>query len=178
MAEEILEEMEEGEGRGLFSVLILLLLLIVLIGAYMFISSSNNSQESTDGSPTQASNENTYLETDSISASANSEDDQVLADRVLLQEPGYIVIHLDDDGRPGAVIGNSQLLSEGEHENITIDIVSDLREGETIYVMLHFDDGDEVYEFPDGDGPITDEFGDPVMAVIEVDSVANNEFTE
>lgn len=169
----MLEEMEEGEGRGLSSVLIFLFILIVLIGVYMFFS-SDEAVAPVEDTPS-GETERSIMESDEmiddinfISASAVSGSEIVIAESVILQSPGYVVIHLDDEGRPGAVVGNSELLDEGQHENVDVEIVSELAEGEIIYAMLHRDDGDGEYEFPGDDLPVTDDIGEPVMAVVEV----------
>lgn len=80
------------------------------------------------------------------------EDGQVNIDSVYLDEPGYVVVHKDDNGSPGAVIGHSDLIS-GEHQDVMISVSGDITP--TVHPMLHYDDGDEMYEFPGDDGPVT-----------------------
>ncbi len=77
---------------------------------------------------------------------------EVSIDSVYLDEPGYVVIHRDDNGSPGAVIGHSELIS-GEREDLKVSVSGDITS--TVHPMLHFDDGDEMYEFPGDDGPVT-----------------------
>lgn len=78
---------------------------------------------------------------------------QVTIDSVFLDEPGYVVIHANAGGQPGATIGHSDLIS-GEASDVTIDVGT----GDAtplVYAMLHYDDGDGEYEFPGDDGPTT-----------------------
>ena len=77
------------------------------------------------------------------------EGDNVVIARLFLDKPGYIVIHKVVDGKPGAVIGNSELL-DGENSNINVKVAN--YENELI-AMLHYDDGDGNYEFPGDDTP-------------------------
>ncbi len=79
------------------------------------------------------------------------ENDQVNIDSIYLDEPGYVVIHRDDNGSPGAVIGNSELIS-GERQELKVSVSGDTTP--KVYPMLHYDDGDETYEFPGDDGPV------------------------
>jgi uncharacterized protein (DUF302 family) len=68
--------------------------------------------------------------------------------------PGWVVIHADDAGSPGAVIGNSAQLTAGINSNLTVEIDS-AAATETLYAMLHTDAGAVgVYEFPGPDSPV------------------------
>lgn len=77
-----------------------------------------------------------------------------------LAEPGYVVVHANDGGKPGAVIGRTELIDAGTHENVSVQI-DPTRAGDRVYPMLHTDDGDGVYEFPGADAPTT--FGGSVV---------------
>lgn len=91
----------------------------------------------------------------------------------VLENPGYVVIHrVDDDGKPGQIIGNSELLQAGEHKNIEIALSEDAEEGNEFFAMLHSDDGNGTYEFPGPDGPITDQDGNVVMMKYVINSEA------
>lgn len=95
------------------------------------------------------------METREPSLSVSSqilEGDQILVDSLFLDKPGYVVIHKDADGKPGAVIGNSELLS-GEVNNLRVTIDT-TQAGTRVFAMLHYDDGDGVYGFPDEDFPV------------------------
>ena len=78
---------------------------------------------------------------------------RINVDRILLDKPGYIVVHKIIDGKPGTVIGNSGLL-DGENSNVKITI-SDYGTENELIAMLHYDDGDSNYEFPGDDNPTT-----------------------
>jgi PGF-CTERM protein len=84
----------------------------------------------------------------------NQEDGTVTVNSATLSEGGYLVVHADDDGSPGDVLGNSEYLSAGEHFDVEVD-VGTLSEEQTLHAMAHQDDGDESYNFPDADGPYT-----------------------
>ncbi|MFO7966155.1 MAG: PQQ-dependent sugar dehydrogenase [Archaeoglobaceae archaeon] len=78
--------------------------------------------------------------------------DQVNIDSVYFDEPGYVVVHRDDNGSPGAVIGHSDLIS-GEMQDLMVNVSGDITP--TVYPMLHYDDGDGVYDFPGNDSPVS-----------------------
>ena len=77
----------------------------------------------------------------------------VTVKRVSFKEPGYIVIHLSKDGKPGKVIGHSDLYGAGSYSGVAFSL-DDLIVGDnSLFAMLHTDDGDGNYEFPGEDLP-------------------------
>ena len=78
-------------------------------------------------------------------------DDNIVVTRLFLDNPGYVLIHKVADGKPGPVIGNSELLN-GENSNVEVK-VSDYENENELIAMLHYDDGDSDYEFPGDDTP-------------------------
>ena len=80
--------------------------------------------------------------------------DSVLITALTLDQAGYVVVHKDNDGKPGPVIGVSELIQPGVYRNYRVDI--DVNQaGAAVFPMLHYDNGDGVYEFPGPDGPVT-----------------------
>lgn len=81
------------------------------------------------------------------------EDNLVTLARVELLEPGWALIHADEDGQAGAVIGRIRL-EAGVHENVSLTI--DRRWATpTLYAVLHEDDGETgLLEYPEGDLPL------------------------
>ena len=82
-----------------------------------------------------------------------------------LGAPGYVVVHADANGRPGPVIGRSDLIEAGTYQNVSVEIDAS-RAGDRVHPMLHIDDGDGVYEFPGADGPALNA-GQPVTAPVD-----------
>lgn len=78
---------------------------------------------------------------------------RINVDRLLLDKPGYVVVHKVINGIPGTVIGNSGIL-DGENSNVKVAI-SDYENENELIAMLHYDDGDSSYEFPGDDDPTT-----------------------
>lgn len=77
----------------------------------------------------------------------------VVVDSLYLDKPGFLVVHKDENGAPGAVIGHSDLIS-GEKTNSKIAIDSS-QAGSKVFAMLHYDDnGNGIYEFPQEDKPV------------------------
>ena len=76
--------------------------------------------------------------------------------QAVIDAPGWLVIHADNDGAPGMVLGFAPL-SEGLNTNIQVDL-DEANMTETVFPMLHYDtDTIGEYEFGmvDGaDGPV------------------------
>jgi len=90
----------------------------------------------------------------------------VVVDSVELGDGGFVVIHdssLLDGEVAASVIGNSEYLEPGSYENVTVRLDDSLEEGDTLIAMAHQDtNGNQSYDFPDADGPYTED-GDPVI---------------
>ncbi len=94
-------------------------------------------------------------QTPSVSVSDQAlADGTVTVDSVTAAEAGWMVIHADDDGAPGPVIGQS-VVEAGANENVTVEVDPEAVTS-TLYAMLHLDTGAEgEYEFPEADPPVS-----------------------
>jgi hypothetical protein len=88
---------------------------------------------------------------------------------VLLENPGYVMIHEDVSGKPGAIIGTSALLPAKESLDVVVNLKRASKEGEVLYAMLHTDDGDGKFN-ETGDTPLTDSSGNTVMTSFTVEA--------
>lgn len=93
---------------------------------------------------------------------------------VLLAHPGFVVVHEDRAGAAGQMLGQSALLLLGETKNLpAITLSRPTKDGETLYVMLHSDDGDGIFDAV-RDTPVVDSVsGEPVMMIIAVSQDAS-----
>jgi hypothetical protein len=78
----------------------------------------------------------------------------VVIDQVVSDGPGWIVIHADNGGAPGAVIGYS-LVANGLNSNVQV-LIDEALATDMLFAMLHIDAGElSAYEFPGADLPGT-----------------------
>ena len=89
--------------------------------------------------------------------------------RVVLEKPGYVMIHEDASGKTGAIIGTSALLPAGESTDVVVNLKRASKDGEVLYAMLHLDDGDGKF-LATADNPITDSQGNTVMMNFTVEA--------
>lgn len=72
---------------------------------------------------------------------------------------GFVVVHADGDGAPGAVIGHVAI-PEGTSTDVSVPLDEELTDDATVWPMLHVDAGElGTYEFPGPDGPVSNEDG-------------------
>jgi hypothetical protein len=85
--------------------------------------------------------------------------------RVELLEPTWVLIHVDEDGGIGPVVGGI-FLEPGIYENVPLTI--DWRHSTpTLFAVLHEDSGEaRVLEYPGGDAPILHN-GQPIVAAFK-----------
>lgn len=80
-------------------------------------------------------------------------DGAVIIAKAVVTAPAWVVIHVDDNGAPGAVIGYAPL-SQGENVDVVVDI-DEAAATPLLHAMLHEDSGAVgIYEFPGPDAPI------------------------
>lgn len=136
-------------------------LLVVLALGY-FLLSKGRTQKATP-SPSPISNQSLLPGAkNAVAVSDYTVGKTVSVAIVLLQNPGYVMIHEDDKGNPGKIIGTSKLLPAGESTNVVVNLTRASEEGEELYAMLHLDDGDGKFNAT-GDTPLTDSEGNVVM---------------
>jgi hypothetical protein len=96
----------------------------------------------------------------------------VVVASVNLPTEGYIVIHADNEGAPGPILGWSDLLPAGESIEVVVALTTPIAESAAVFPMAHVDaNGNGEYEFmpPDvtDDVPAVTDGGDVAVTRIE-----------
>jgi len=86
----------------------------------------------------------------------------IFIESVTLEDNGYVVIHEDNDGNPGQIIAVSGLLPVGIRNNFLMDIDKEVFEGDSLFAMIHTDDGDGIFDAA-LDAPAKDTDGNIVL---------------
>lgn len=69
-----------------------------------------------------------------------------------LTKSGYVVLYRVNSNGDSSVIGHSNLLDAGAHANLNIQLDDPIGKQQAVVAVLHEDDGDEKFEYPDADG--------------------------
>lgn len=104
------------------------------------------------------------------------QDGTLIINSVSISEDGWVVIHRDNNGAPMVpeIISVPKQIDDEPTTNVTIELKDgeQVQDGETLWVMLHVDNGESgVYEFDTVDGvdaPVTDSQGDIVTVPFTV----------
>ena len=96
-----------------------------------------------------------FAQTPRVRVNDQSLDEGTVTVRLAVSDgPGFVVIHRNDDGSPGEVIGHT-VIKDGRTRNVTVGVDTD-NVTDTLYAMLHSDTGKTgTFEFPDADPPVT-----------------------
>lgn len=93
----------------------------------------------------------------------------ILVAVVRLEKSGFVVVHEDATGTPGKILGVSKALPTGETKNLgPIPLSRMTRDQETLYVMLHLDDGDGIFDVAKDKPALDSVSSEPVMMIITV----------
>jgi hypothetical protein len=91
---------------------------------------------------------------------------------VQLVNGGWVVIHKNNNGQPGAIIGQTYFDAGINTGRVTLSQVT--VEGGTYYAMLHSDDGDKKFDAAK-DLPLKDSAGNIIMQIFHASALAGSE---
>lgn len=100
---------------------------------------------------------------------------EVLVGFAVMKDAGFVVVHADDDGVPGAAIGTSALLPAGGGEHVTVTLQEALEDGEIYYAVLYRDDGDGGFDATE-DRQVTDASNNVILMTFAASTDAEPEF--
>ena len=136
---------------------------IILVGGWFLLTAQRTDVKA-------GSSENSISST--LSVGLQQPGITVVVDEAVFKKNGYVVIHKEEGGAPGTVIGHSNMLLAGVQRDVRVTLTEEIKGGESVFVMLHDDDGDRSYSFPGPDVPTTNEKGDVAVIRAEVSAQA------
>ena len=159
--EQIVSTPTSGGKKPSVLLTVLAVLFLLLVGGYLFMNNSKvnvpQSEQNTEPPAVSMKPVNQVIVTD------YSAGESVNVAVVILANAGFAVVHEDNKGQPGEVIGVSDLLLSGEGQNVAIDLFNEIKDGDTVHVVLHQDNGDSKFVEAD-DAVVNDDEGSPVVA--------------
>ena len=81
--------------------------------------------------------------------------------RLVLGARSWVVIHEDERGRPGRILGAGRFMA-GAHTDVSVELLRGTESGGVYYGMIHIDSGDDTFDST-LDTHLTDESGGPIM---------------
>lgn len=147
-------------------VTIIVIIALIIIGVMVFGKKSSPVEPVVDNTPapTETMNSaNRIVMTDQYPGNI------VYLSSVALEQPGFVVIHKDNAGKPGAVLGTAYFdkgIAPGK-----VILTSPTVDGSTYYAVLHADDGDKKFDATK-DLEMKDSSGKVIMKVFKATSEA------
>ncbi|MEK7509100.1 MAG: hypothetical protein AAB605_00120 [Patescibacteria group bacterium] len=153
---------------------ILAALIILAVGGYFFFAPLPANDYGNSEPAPEASGDSSAMraEENMVVVSEQRPGMSVTGSIVYLAAAGYLVIHEDGNGSPGAILGASALLPAGESSNVRVTLSRAARDGETLHAMLHFEKGGNTTFSAAEDTPVQSVLGGPISGWFEVSSDA------
>jgi hypothetical protein len=160
--------MNENQGIKPITWVITAIIVIILIvlGIYVFGGKSATTDDQTmvdDTASTTAASVNRIVVSDQFPGNV------VYLSSVQLAKGGWVVIHKDNAGTPGAIIGSAWFDKGINPGKVTLS--ESTVEGKTYYAMLHSDNGDKVFDVTK-DLPLKDANGNVIMKMFKATASA------
>lgn len=155
-------------------VVVLVILLVSVVGYFAFVRGPTTEEEPTTQAPISDSGDTVaplLVGSNAIYVSDVKPSASVKVGFATLTGGGYVVVHEDREGKPGAIIGNSDILPQGESRDFGVTLSRESVDTETLYAMLHSDNGDGIFN-PSEDSPIKDDQGNVVLMKFQVSNSA------
>ncbi|NDE68428.1 hypothetical protein EB052_02370 [bacterium] len=158
----------ESNNTGKWVVGIIVVIVLIILGFYTMSGSKSSTTDDQAAAPADtsatASALNRIVVTDQFPGNI------VYVSSVQLVNPGFVVIHKDASGTPGAIIG-SQWFDKGINPG-KVNLSSSTVENGVYYAMLHADtDGNGKFDAAI-DKPLTDASGNPIMRMFRATASA------
>jgi len=127
-------------------IILITVLVVAIVAAYFYFRGSTQISTMVD---TMMSEYQDLVATKPVIAG-----DFVTISKVVLTEPGFIMIHASNGGRTGAIIMTGDYLATGSHSNVIVKTGLTTKPGEKYFAMLHIDNGNQIYDNPGIDPPV------------------------
>lgn len=149
--------------------LLALILLVGVGGVYYFVT-MNAPEMGNESVTNEPSNTSAMRAEENMVVVMGQRPGTTVTGRVHLAAPGYLVIHENVGGEPGAILGASQLLQAGDTGGVSVVLSRAMREGETLHAMLHSEKGGNSTFSASEDMPVQSVLGGPISGWFEVSS--------
>lgn len=160
------------------NLLVLGLAAVVLTGIYYVLGNNMQRDGSIESSLTPVgTHESPYapkgtqemkIEENAVVTTQQRPSSTVKVAQAFLVKPGYVAIHEDQDGKPGAILGVSAYLESGETTNIAVPLSRSTADGEKLWSMLHLENTNDTTFDEVKDAPVKSVSGGPLMGSFEI----------
>lgn len=154
--------MEQSSGIKAWQWVVTIIVIIVLIIIGVMVFGDKSDDTATTDDTTTTTDDATINEVNRVVIGDQFPGNVVFLQSVQLANGGWVAIHKDNAGKPGAVIG-SMYFDKGINTG-KITLTQSTVDGGIYYAMLHTDDGDKVFS-ETKDEPLKDSKGAVIMRI-------------
>lgn len=165
-----MEPNQSGVKTWQWVVTVVVIIVLIIIGVLVFGNKGTEEPVDTDATPTASvapGSINRITMTDQYPGNV------VYISSVQFAQPGWVAIHKDNGGQPGAVIGSARFAAGINPGKITLS--ESMIDGGTYYAMMHSDDGDATFDAVK-DAPLRDASGNIIMKIFRGSSAVDADF--
>jgi len=128
----------------------------LLVGVGLVAAACSSSSDTAASTTTTAGSETPATSPASVTVEDQMSDGMtIVVKSVELPSAGFVAVHADNGGSPGAVIGHSDLLPSGTSDDVSVTLDEALEGTSIVWPMAHIDmDGDGEYTFMPPDNAI------------------------
>lgn len=144
--------------------IIMLLIVMVALAIFLVIKTDRVKYDGSGTPATEsggASGQFMKLSENAIVVLEQRVTDRVVVNAINIENPGFVIIHRDASGKPGAIIGVSKWFPAGQYADEEISLTETLMDGMNYYAALRTDNGDGIFD-PKDDTPVESSAGDIV----------------
>lgn len=149
----------------------IVVIILIVIGVIVF-GNKDTEVPMTDDTTTPSTKNTSGLSQNRIVVGDQYPGNVVNISSIQLAKGGWVVIHKDANGQPGAIIGQTYFEAGLNTGRVTLSEVT--REGGTYYAMLHADDGDKKFDAAK-DLPLKDSNNSIIMQIFRTSALAGSE---
>lgn len=151
-------EPNQGIRTWQWVVTVIVIIILIVLGYYLFKGNGATNPGDTNATPTDTVGD--ANEINRIVVSDQYPGNVVYVSSAQLADGGWVEIHKDNNGTPGAIIGSTYM--EKGIAPVRVTLTENTQDGQLYYAMLHGDDGDKKF---DGlkDLPLKDSRGNVIM---------------
>jgi hypothetical protein len=151
-------EPNQGIRTWQWVVTVIVIIILIVLGYYLFKGNgapADNTNGTATSTPISDANEvNRIVVADQYPGNV------VYVSSAQLANGGWVEIHKDDNGKPGAIIGS--IYAEKGIAPVKVTLTEKTTDGQLYYAMLHSDDGDKKFDAAK-DLPLKDSRGNIIM---------------
>lgn len=162
---------QNGVKSWQWVVTVIVIIILIIVGILVFSNKSDETTLNTNNNPVDTSTDAT-TGGNRIVMSDQYPGNVINVSSVQFAQPGWVVIHKNNGGSPGAIIGQTYFSAGFNTGKVSLSEMT--IQGGTYYAMLHSDDGDKKFDATK-DLPLKDSKGDIIMQIFKASTSAGSE---